>query len=149
MDGEYDAVPEEVVSELNWHLHLEWMRAAIRKALVDGRSTRDIAAEMGVSVGSVRTFLLGRHLWEESYPPFASWCAGRECDRFHVEQAALAALVADHPQYARPFVRGSIARTIKHDYISRRDRVPQWITDELATWELLKPRSNRYPSVRP
>lgn len=149
MGIDFDALRAEALAELRWHLHMEWLRATIRKALADGKRTSEIAAEMGLSVDRVRTFLLGRHLFESTVDPFAAWCAERDCQRFHIEQAALAILVADHPQVARPWVRACIARTIKYTYASRGDRVPEWVSDELAMWEQLKPRQNKQGMGRP
>jgi len=149
MGLEFDALKTEALADLSWHLHMEWLRATIRKALSDGKRTSEIAAEMGVSVDRVRTFLLGRHLFQSTVEPFAAWCAGRDCQRFHIEQAALAVLVADHPQVARPRVRACIARTMKYTYVSRGDRVPSWISDELAVWDHLKPRQNKRGVGRP
>jgi hypothetical protein len=143
MEQGFEPVHREARAELGWHLHMEWMRATIRKALADGKRTSEVAAEIGVDVGRVRTFLLGRHLFKSAVEPFAAWCDDREFQRFHMEQAALAVLVADHPQLARPWVRCYMARTMKHTYISRGDRVPDWVSDELAAWDQLKPRQNK------
>jgi hypothetical protein len=104
---------------------------------------------MGVDVGKLRTFVLGRHLFESTVEPFAAWCVDRAHQAQHMEQAALAVLVADHPQLARPWVRGCITRTMKHASVARNDRVPEWVTDELAVWDQLKPRQNKPGVGRP
>jgi hypothetical protein len=125
-------VRDDAMRDLNWHLHLEWMRSTVRHALGTGAKRALVAAEMGVTVYRLRTFLRGGHLYEEAARPFVSWCEGRPCGRFHPEQAALAMLVADFFQNARPSVRASVTRALEAGYASHQDRPPQWLLDEVA-----------------
>jgi len=125
-------VRDDAFRELNWHLHLEWMRATVRHALGAGTTRAIVAAEMGITVDRLRAFLRGNHLYEEAARPFVSWCEGRPSGPFHPEQAALAMLVADFFQIARSSVRASVTRALEQGYVSRKDRVPQWLLAELA-----------------
>jgi hypothetical protein len=130
--AEFLGVRDDAVRELNWHLHLEWMRATVRHTLAAGATRRIVAAEMGVTVHRLGAFLRGGHLYEEAARPFVSWCEGRPSGPFHPEQAALAMLVADFFQKGRPAVRASVTRALEHGYLSCNDRLPQWLLDELA-----------------
>jgi hypothetical protein len=130
--AEFLGVRDDAVRELYWHLHLEWMRATVRHALAAGATRASVAAEMGVPIHRLGAFLRGGHLYEEAAGPFVRWCEVRPSGPFHPEQAALAMLVADFFQNARPSVRASVTRALKEGYASRNDRVPQWLLDELA-----------------
>jgi hypothetical protein len=130
--AEFLSVRDDAVREMNWHLHLEWMRATVREALAAGATRTTVAAEMGVAVHRLGVFLRGGHLYEEAAGPFVRWCEGRPFVSLHPEQAALAMLVADFFQNARPSVRASVTRALEHGYVSRNDRLPQWLLNELA-----------------
>jgi hypothetical protein len=130
--AEFLSVRDDAVRELSWHLHLEWMRAAIRRALSGGATRANVAAEIGVPVHRLGAFLRGGHLYEDVAGPFVRWCEGHPSGPFHPEQAALAMLVADFFQNARSSVRASVSRALEEGYVSRSDRVPQWLLDELA-----------------
>lgn len=125
-------VRDDAVREMSWHMHLEWMRATVRHALAGGATRANVAGEMGVPIHRLGAFLRGGHLYEEAAGPFVRWCEARPCGPFHPEQAALALLVADFFQKARPSVRASITRALEQGYVSRNDRVPPWLRDELA-----------------
>lgn len=133
----FDASPEflevrdEAEKEIGWHLHMEWMRATIRHALSAGASKANVAAEIGVPSRRVSAFLRGGHLYADAAEPFVRWCNGRPSQPYHAEQAALAMLVADFFLYARPYARASLGRALEQGYVSRKDRVPQWLLDEL------------------
>lgn len=134
----FDASPEflevrdEAEKEIGWHLHMEWMRATIRQSLSAGASQKKIAAEIGVPTRRVGAFLRGGHLDADGAEPFVRWCNGRPSQPYHAEQAALAMLVADFFQYARPSARASVSRALEQGYVLRNDRVPQWLVDELS-----------------
>jgi hypothetical protein len=87
---------------------------------------------MGVSARRLGAFLRGGHLYEEAAGPFVRWCESRPSGPFHPEQAALALLVADFFQKARPSIRATITRALEQGYLSGNDRVPPWLLDELA-----------------
>lgn len=130
--AEFLSVRDDAFREMSWHLHLEWMRATIRHALAGGATRANVAAEMDISVRRLGAFLRGGHLYEEAAGPFVRWCQVRPSGPFHPEQAALALLVADFFQKARPSIRATITRALEQGYLSDDDRVPPWLLDELA-----------------
>ncbi|MBB4637480.1 sigma-70 region 4 domain-containing protein [Longimicrobium terrae] len=127
------------VREMLWHFELERMRAIIRYAVLQGTPIKQIADEMGVTAGAVRTFLRGRHLYAEDDEPFRRWCEGMPEPGVHGEQAALAVLAMDYPQSFRAQVRATITMWMRSLYVERGDRVPAWIVDELHSWAKLRP----------
>lgn len=93
--------------ELDFHLHLEELRATVRHNMTARRwSYARTAAEIGTTAHRVREFLDGRaYIVAEDLEPFERCCEDLETARVYPEQAALSMLC----QEFRPRLRSHIS----------------------------------------
>jgi hypothetical protein len=112
-------------------VHLEEMRAILEAALKEGRTRKELAAELGLSTYKLRSYLAGAGLSESEWDRLAQWCADKPNPSVSPYKVAVLTLCHLFPANAIPGVRADLLAAFNRIVEERRVRLPAYAFDGL------------------
>ncbi|HEX7240677.1 MAG TPA: hypothetical protein VF263_10445 [Longimicrobiaceae bacterium] len=114
---------------------MERLRQVLRRELAVHTGQRTLAAEIGISRGSLRKFVDMQSMpTHRTLQLIREWAANRPDARTPLGAVALAVLVMDVRLEARGDVRGEVARLLEAAHVRIGQPVPPWVAAECEAW---------------